>query len=77
MTFRSSLVLATAALAVVAAGCSDPCGELRSECEACEEAERAICEFTVDLASEIGGDEQCQEILDDGGMDCGGQGGGS
>jgi hypothetical protein len=70
------MVLAIAALAAVGVGCSDPCGDLKAQCEDCGDA-KSLCEATVDLTSEIGGDDACQEYLDQGGIECSGQGGGS
>ncbi len=76
MTIRSYVLLGFAALAMGGLGCSDPCGDLKSECADCGEAQ-SLCEASVDLLSEIGGDDACQEALDAGGITCGGQGGGS
>ncbi len=76
MTIRSCMVLALAALAAMGVGCSDPCGDLRAQCEDCGDG-KSLCENTVDLMSEIAGDDACQEALDEGGIGCSGEGGGS
>ena len=76
MTIRSYVLLGFAALALGGLGCSDPCGDLKSECADCSEGSQEICEVSVDLLSELGGDDACQEALDQGGVACG-EGGGS
>lgn len=76
MTFRSYLLLGLAALAIGGLSCSDPCGELRDECSECGDGQ-AACEEGVNILSELGGEEACQEQLDAGGVACAGQGGGA
>lgn len=75
MTIRSYVLLGFAALALGGLGCSDPCGDLKSECADCGEGQE-LCEAGVDLVSEVGGDDACQDVLDAGGVNCG-EGGGS
>jgi hypothetical protein len=76
MTIRSYVLLGVAALALGGLGCSDPCGDLKSECADCGDSQE-LCEATVDLVSEVGGDDACQDLLDAGGVNCDGAGGGS
>ncbi len=45
------------------------CASLKSECTECGESQ-ALCEASVDLLEEIGGEDACQEALDAGGINC-------
>lgn len=59
-----------------------PCADLKRQCKDCGEKE--LCEATVDLVEEVGGEEACEDLLDEGGINCddeeeggGGAGGGN
>jgi hypothetical protein len=67
MTIRSIVVIGFAALALGGLGCSDPCGDLKAECEDCaDDATKSLCEATVDAIEQVGGDDLCQDTLDAG-----------
>ncbi len=52
-------------------GILSPCGVLKEQCGACGEATE-LCEATVDLVEEVGGNDACQDLLNQGGVNCGG-----
>ena len=54
---------------------ASPCADLKRECKDCGES-RELCEATVDLVEEIGGEEACEDVIDQGGVNCDGEGGG-
>jgi hypothetical protein len=69
------LLVASVLLAVpFATGCSDPCGDLADEVEACcadlDAATQSICQAIADGYRESGEDDACQQVLD-AGVNCG------
>lgn len=54
-------------------GLLSACAVLENQCSACGESTE-LCEATVDLVEEVGGNDACQDLLDAGGVNCGAQG---